>query len=191
MNSFVLLKLFEYCLSPNISGNLHLNDLQMGFRNHSGCINTVMILKEIIGNYDREGSNVHCAMLDLSKAFDRLNPNILIQKLRSTNISNMIVDTLEFMLKNSNVHVSFNNTVGNSWRSVLGTRQGGILSPLLFNFYLKECVERVTNQNEGCNLGPFKCNILTYADDIILVAPSANGLQNIVNSFGDSILNTG
>ena len=166
MNSSVFLKTFEYCLLPSLTKGLILSDLQMGFRSNSNCTNTVMILKELISNYNNEGSNVHCGFIDLSKAFDRVDHAILINKMRSTNLSSHIINVIEYMLSNSNIHVSFGKTVGPSWKSELGTRQGGIISPLLFNFYLKECVQKVTQQNEGCFLGSSKCNILTYADDI-------------------------
>ena len=62
-----------------------------------------------------------------------------------------------------------------------------ILISLLFNFYIKECVQEVALQDEGCFVGSSKCNILAYADDIILMAPSANGLQKLVGTFGESI----
>ena len=83
--------------------------------------------------------------------------------------------------------MSIEKTVGSSWKSEMGTRQGGILSPLLFNFYLKDCIDEVTKLNVGCNLGSSKCNILAYADDLILIAPSAQGLQHIVNNIGISL----
>ena len=181
MNSSVFLKAFEYCLLPILSRNLHLNDLQMGFREKSSCLNTVMYLKEIINIYNKQNSNVHCAFLDLSKAFDLVDHNILIEKLKSTRLPSQIVLTIEFMLKNSDIHVSFNKKIGNAWQSEIGTRQGGILSPLLFNFYMKDCIDIVSKQNDGCFLGSSRCNVLAYADDIILIAPSASGLQNLVS----------
>ena len=140
MNSSVFLKTFEYTLLPILSKALKLNDQQMGFRNNSSCLNTVMILKEIIHKYNMEGSNVHVAFIDLSKAFDRVEHNKLIKKLRDTDLSGQIINVLDFMLKKSDIHVSIGNKVGKSWKAEIGTRQGGILSPLLFNFYLKESI---------------------------------------------------
>ena len=187
MNSSVFLKTFEYSLLPILSRNLNLNDLQMGFRENTSCINTVMYLKEIISKYNKANSNVHCAFLDLSKAFDLVDHGILVKKLRKTGLSSPIVSTLEFMLNNSDIHVSLNNKTGNAWRSEIGTRQGGVLSPLLFNFYVKECIDLVSKYNEGCFLGSTRCNVLTYADDIVLIAPSASGLQKLVGIIEESV----
>ena len=35
----------------------------------------------------------------------------------------------------------------------------------------------------GCSLTAYKCNILCYADDIVLLCPSANGLQFLINKL--------
>ena len=52
---------------------------------------------------------------------------------------------------------------------------------------MKDCIDVVSKQNEGCFLGSSRCNILAYADDIILIAPSAGGLQKLVSVIEESI----
>ena len=73
MNSSNNLKTFEYCLSPFLSNHLKLNNLQFGFRNKTGCTSAIALLKETINFYTKENTNVHCAMIDISKAFDKIN----------------------------------------------------------------------------------------------------------------------
>ena len=62
-----------------------------------------------------------------------------------------------------------------------GVRQGGILSPLLFNVYINELSESLSKLPVGCCCGNTVVNHLMYADDIVLFAPSAKGLQRIIN----------
>ena len=45
-----------------------------------------LVLKEMVLKYTREKSNIHCAMVDLSKAIDKINYNIMIIKLRGTSL---------------------------------------------------------------------------------------------------------
>ena len=58
-------------------------------------------------------------------------------------------------------------TVGN------GTKQGGVLSPCLFNCYVRDLILAVMSTKIGCNIGGLFTNIIfAYADDIVLLAPS-------------------
>jgi len=60
-----------------------------------------------------------------------------------------------------------------------GTRQGGVLSPWLFARYIK--LTKVVTSKVGCNVGGEFINILAYADDIVLLAPSWCGLQYLLD----------
>ena len=63
-----------------------------------------------------------------------------------------------------------------------GTRQGGILSPHLFTRYIRELIYDVSYcVHVGCNIGGTFCNLLAYADDIVLLAPSWRALQQMIN----------
>jgi hypothetical protein len=59
-------------------------------------------------------------------------------------------------------------------------RQGGILSPFLFRFYIRDLVVKITNMKVGCNFGGINVNLLTYADDLVLLAPSWRALQMLL-----------
>ena len=94
MNSSVLLKTLEYLILPVLRQNLKLYSRQFGFRPNTNCQSAVATVKEIIKTYTENNSNVHCAMLDLSKAFDRINFGIILMKLRETELPTMIIRLL-------------------------------------------------------------------------------------------------
>ncbi len=48
-----------------------------------GYLNVVSLLKETILNYTNKNTNVQTAVLDMSKAFDKINHNILVKKLKN------------------------------------------------------------------------------------------------------------
>ena len=60
-------------------------------------------------------------------------------------------------------------------------RQGSVLSPLLFSFNVNEIIDEISEMNYGCLLTSLKFNILRYADDIALIAPSAYRLQQLID----------
>ena len=63
-----------------------------------------------------------------------------------------------------------------------GVRQGGILSPLFFNVYMDCLSESLCNTQTGCKVGGVMINHLMYADDLVIISPSAKGLQRLVDS---------
>jgi len=181
MSSSMFLKVFEYCLLPYLERELKISPLQFGFTSGSDCQSAITVAKETIKSYTRANSNVHCASIDLSKAFDRLDISILVDKLKRSDLPLSVVAIIDYMLNNAFVNVCFGNYVSNEWRVTNGVRQGGILSPLLFNFYINECIERVSSMPVGCRICFQPANIIGYADDILLLSPSARGLQQILN----------
>ena len=71
-----------------------------------------------------------------------------------------------------------------------GSRQGGILSSLLSNFYMKGCIEDAVNHDVECKVGLIKWNLLGHADDIVLITPSLKCLQKLIDILGESIKNS-
>ena len=120
-------------------------------------------------------------MIDISKAFDKINYDILISKILKTSLPKQIVYMLEFMFKNTYVNTSINKVASEPWRVENGTRQGGINSPILFSFYINDTINAISNMNVGCSLGGIRTNIICYADDVCLLAPTAVALQKLID----------
>lgn len=174
------LKLFEYCIFNHLDENIILNGRQFGFRKHTSTVMATTILQETIAGYTLNGSSVFCAFLDLSKAFDNVNHSKLISKLIRSNISPSIVNTLNHIYSNQYVKVKFNGIYGQTWRLCNGVRQGGVISPILFNLYINEVLERLNNLNIGCILDIQRHNSQGYADDLTLLAPSSESLKYLL-----------
>lgn len=187
MISSNILKIFEHCILFQLRRFLIINPRQFGFRANTRCSDAITVLKETIYTYTSQGSNVHCAKVDLSKAFDKINHSYLISKLSKTNVPPLIILVLGYMLENVDVCVAFGAGRGELWRVENGVRQGGILSPYLFNFYINEIIDTVSRSNTGCYLGYYATNILCYADDIFLCSPSSNGLQKLLGIICDQL----
>ena len=62
-----------------------------------------------------------------------------------------------------------------------GVHQGEILSPKLFYTYVDDLSHELTLCKSGCYIDDQCMNHVMYADDICLMAPSAIGLQNVLD----------
>ena len=81
------------------------------------------------------------------------------------------------MYDNAYVNTKFKGLKGEPWKIGNGVRQGGILSPLLFSYYIDETLNSVSDLNVGCSILGHKTSVIAYADDVILLAPTASAVQ--------------
>ena len=83
---------------------------------------------------------------------------------------------------------SWNGVKSHEFTAANGVRQGGVLSPLLFNIYFDEMLTRLKDNGVGCRIRLYFIGALAYADDVVLLCPSRKGLQemlNICEGFGN------
>jgi Reverse transcriptase (RNA-dependent DNA polymerase) len=62
-----------------------------------------------------------------------------------------------------------------------GVNQGGVLSPVLFCVYIDGMLPALSKTGVGCYIGNVFVGALTYADDIVLIAPSACAMRKLLN----------
>ena len=105
----------------------------------------------------------------------------LFNKLIDRCVPKKYVNLIKNWYGNQNVFVKFNNKFSEQWKIKNGVRQGGVLSPYLFNVYIDDLIKNVSKISSGCRLGIFSSNIIAYADDLCLLSPSIKGLQNLID----------
>jgi len=77
----VMSKLFESVLLHLYGDHLSSDDLQFGFKKDTGCSHALFTFTESVKHFTKNGSKVHCAFLDASKAFDKVLLNGLFMKM--------------------------------------------------------------------------------------------------------------
>src|SRR5664279_1633667 len=78
------------------------------------------------------------------------------------------------------IRVLWNGEFSTSFSVRNGAKQGAIISPILFCVYLDVLLIELKKAALGCFLGNWFAAALAYADDIILLAPSARAVRRML-----------
>ena len=116
-------------------------------------------------------------MLDASKALDRVNFWLLFQKLLSRNVPLFIVRILAMWYTHQKRCIRWGNAISLSFTVFDGVKQGGIISPIIFNVYMDGLSVLLNSSNIGYTF----LNHLCYADDLCLISLSSAGMQKLLN----------
>ena len=152
--SKILEKLMYNRLISFINTHKLLSKYQFGFRKgHSTSYALVTLVDKIATALD-QGDSVLGIFLDLSKAFDTVNHDILLMKLNNYGFRGICLDWLASYLRNRKQFVTYDNFKSALGNISCGVPQGSILGPLLFLVYIND----LTNVSD-------KLFSILYADD--------------------------
>ena len=157
------------------------NEHKFGFKAGHATDLCIFTLKQIVEFYRAAGSNVYVCFLDASKAFDRVNHWFLFEKLLKRDVPNILVRLLCVWYSNQEFCVKWSNCLSTYFKVTNGVRQGGIMSPILFNTFINDLSVNLLEEGVGCHLGTQCMNHLFYADDSVLLAPSPSALQKLIH----------
>jgi hypothetical protein len=133
---------------------------QAGFRKHHSCEDQVLRITQAISDGFQVNPSLRTvlALLDYSKAYDRVWREELVLMMADMGIPAGITRWVWSFLQNRQANVSFNNTECRRRPIRQGLPQGSVLAPLLFLIYI-DSVSKVI---------PAGVNLAMYADDVSL-----------------------
>ena len=151
-------KIYEKVIYKRLYNFLQLNDIfyssQYGFRSKHSTIHAVTeFIEDIVQGYE-DKEHTLAVYIDLSKAFDTINHEILIKKLCHYGVRGHALEWFKNYLSNRKQYVAISNHRSQTKTITCGVPQGSILGPLLFIIY--------TNDLPNCL---HKSHPILFADD--------------------------
>lgn len=172
----VFSKIIEKILKNRMMSFIHryglFDPFQYAFTKNSSTLSTTMDFVNCISRALDKKKLVLVIFVDLSKAFDVVSIDMLLNKLQLLGIRGLMYTIIESYLVGREQYVNMNNVSSDVLRSECGVPQGSVLGPILYSLYVLNL--RCAN---------IKARYYTYADDTALVYTADNEeiLQNLVN----------
>ncbi len=183
--SSLILKVFDWVILILLGDNLKTDELQFGFQENTSTGMCTWLMTETIDYYHRHGSDVYACVMDMTKAFDLVRHSKLFQILRGKGVPNIFIRLLIVMYQNQKANVRWNGVTSKEFSIRNGVKQGAVLSPRLYCVYTDGLFELLRNHRTGCWVKGHFAGILGYADDLLLLSPTLDGLQEMVKKCGD------
>ena len=137
----------------------HFHPSSYGYRPGRSCHQAISKAQMFIRDYELEW----VVDMDLSKCFDTLDHEFIIQSIRKRISDGSILNLIRLFLK------SGIKTAKGLEKSKLGSPQGGVISPLIANIYLDLFDQFMKSRDH---------RIVRYADDILVLTRSRKGALN-------------
>ena len=118
-----------------------------------------------------EGEVPLAIFIDLSKAFDTLDLDILLYKLKCYGLTSNSINLLKCYLTNRQQYVHYDNTDSKFLKITTGVPQGSILGPLLFLIYMNDI-------HKSSHL----FHVILFADDTTLITKNDIYNTDIINA---------
>jgi retron-type reverse transcriptase len=159
-------KVIEKLVLPFITEHLPPASHQHGFRpNHSTTSALTNLSNHIISGFNQKRPPHRTVMvaLDLTKAFDTVDHLTLINILIRSTLPPTIIKWLTSYLRGRKAYTTYKDQISTQDAIHFGVPQGSIISPALFNAYIRDIPDPPPN-----------IHIISYADDITIFSSGTN-----------------
>ena len=172
-----LVKIFEKILRNSlvrfIEENELLNPNQHGFRAGHSCLSQLLQHHDKITQLLEEGYNVDVVYLDFSKAFDKLDINITLQKIHNMGITGKLFRWLKAFLSGRKQSVHVEGATSEEVSVLSGVPQGSVIGPLMFLILLNDI-----------DTGTRFSHIASFADDTRILS-GVKDTEDVANLQSD------
>lgn len=151
--------------------NTKLYSMQNGFRRGRSCMENLAKMISDVRSANLAGDYTLAAYLNVSSAYDNVDFEIMIDKVKSVGCLSGIGKYLECWLKPRTTSFILNNQIEEIRTVYKGLPQGAVLSPILYALYTNKLTNRIDKM----------VPIVQFADDVALYVQGLNRMDNKCN----------
>ena len=157
---------------------------QAGFKAGRSTTEQIFNLRILCEKYFQHQQNLYHVFTDFRIAFGIVWHAVLWATMRKYNISANLVRTIEQLCDKSTSAVQMNGSIGEWFRTTVGVKQGCLLSPTLFNIFLKRIMSDALEEHDRkFSIDGRNITNLRFADDIDALAKEQQELEALVESL--------
>ena len=162
-------RLLQFTVDNNV-----VSQTQLGFRKGNRTSDAHIVIRNLVDKYcHKNGKKIYSCFIDLSKAFDTVPRDLLLNKLLDAGIKGKFFNIIRSIYSNDSACVKIDHMCTERFSINQGVRQGCVLSPLLFNIFMADLAKKLSSlDNNSLKLGEIGINSIFWADDIVLLAES-------------------
>ncbi len=160
-----------------------LDENRIAYRKGHQTSDHLFTLNTLIQNAFNKSNSLYVCFVDFRKAFDSVPHSCLLNKLFVNGISGKFLKIITMLYSKVKSCARANDGLTEFFSCARGVRQGCILSPMLFALFLNDLNEKINSDSNGVRLGNETFSTLFYADDLVLLAESAEDLQNQLDTL--------
>jgi len=170
-------KLAELLMVPDQE---EICDSQYGFREGRDTVSASAFFNDVLCHYKDQGSPVYACTLDAEKCFDKIWHNGLFYKLWEVLPTHQWVFLYNWY-RNSFAKVKWQGSFSQPFHVTRGVKQGSLLSPAFFNYFINDLLYELKSDSHGCCIGDHNYNNFGYADDLTVFCCTVPGLQHLID----------
>ena len=156
-----------------------LSKCQIGFLPNYRTSDHIFTLHTLIERHVIQNkTKIYACFIDFKQAFDSIWHTGLFYKVLESGVGGKTYDLIKSMYSRSECAIKIGSKRTKFLSQGRGVRQGCCLSPTLFNIYINELAKTIEKSTApGVTLHDSETKLLLYADDLVLLSPTEQGLQ--------------
>ena len=184
-----LCRLYAAILDSRIVNWAETNGLrapcQAGFRPRLSTEHQLFALRHFIDRSKSQKQPLFAAFVDLKKAYDSVQHPLLWAALQRKGIHGKMLEGIQSLYDGGDMSMKISGSSGASGTARVGVRQGCPLSPTLFGIFFDSLDAQLQAESAaaGVECRGVRVPGLFYADDVALLSPSAQGLQQLLDTM--------